>query len=63
MLNKNKSYDHQFNCLLTRNIVNRVGHCLHANSTKKLHKSAKIEPGYPKCIPDDRPVSVHQQDT
>ena len=45
MLNKNKSYDHQFNCLLTRNIVNRVGHCLHANSTKKLHKSAKIEPG------------------
>ena len=29
------SYNHQFNCLLTWNISNRVGRCLYANSTKK----------------------------
>ena len=75
LLNKTRSYNHQFNCLLTWNTINRVSHCLHANSTKKLHKSSKthqtlkhphppgIWPGYPKCIPDDSPVSVQQHDT
>ena len=43
LLNKTKSYNHQFRCLLTRNILNRVGHCLHANSTNKLYKSAKTQ--------------------
>ena len=34
LLNKARSYNHQFKCLLTWNIINRVGHCLHENSTK-----------------------------
>ena len=42
LLNRTESYNHQINCLLTRNIINRVGHCLDANSTNKLHNSAKI---------------------
>ena len=75
LLNKTESYNHQFNCLLTSNIINRVGHCLHANSTNKMHKNAKtyqtlqqphasgIKPGYPECMPDDSPVSLQQHDT
>ena len=39
--NKTTSYNHQFNCFLTWKIINRGGHCLHANSTNKLHNSAK----------------------
>ena len=73
-LPKTSSYNHRFNCVLTWNISNRVGHCLHANSTRKRHSSAAthqnlkqphapgIYPRYPKCISDDSPVSVQQHD-
>ena len=69
LLNKTKSYNHRFNCLLTWNIICLVGHCLQ-NSTKKLHNKSVftttpppgIQPGYPKGIPYDSPVSVQQHD-
>ena len=41
LLNTTKSHNHQFDYLLTWNIINRVGHCLHANRTNKLHDGAK----------------------
>ena len=61
--------------MLTGDIINRVGHCLHEQSTNKLQNSAKthqtlqqphppgVQPGYPKYIPDDSPVSVQQNET
>ena len=77
LLNKTKSNNHQLNCLLTWNIICRVGNCLHAarKQHKKLHNSAKtnqtlqqrqppgISPGYPKCIPNNSPVSLQQHDS
>ena len=45
MLNKTKPYNHQFNCLLTRNIINRVGHaCMKTAQTNciRVQKHMKL---------------------